>query len=440
MSERVLIVGSGAREHAIAAALLRSPERPELLCFGSGNNPGISTHTLAYASGDVTDAVAIEIFARANGATLAIVGPEAPLAAGVADALWSTGVPTVGPRRMLARIESSKSFTRDLLVKHGIPGNPAFQRFTSMEGVREWLARFPEQHVIKDDGLAGGKGVKVYGDHLHSMDESVAYCEELIAAGRAFVLEEKLEGEEFSLMSFTDGTTTRHMPAVQDHKRAFVGDTGPNTGGMGTYSDADGKLPFLRESDIAEAQAINEAVVRALGEECGAPYQGILYGGFMATANGVRLIEYNARFGDPESLNLLTLLESDFLAICRGIAQGKLSDVDVKFQPLATVCKYLVPEGYPEKARKGDEVDVPSQLPEGVAAYLGSVDTNNGRLIAMGSRTLAFVGTGATLAEAEQRCQQAAASVRGPFFFREDIGTADAIGRRVRHMEALRGR
>ena len=440
MSERVLIVGSGAREHAIAAALLSSKEQPELLCFGSGNNPGISAHTLAYSSGDLTDATAIEAFARANGATLAVVGPEAPLAAGVADALWSAGIPTVGPKRDLARIESSKSFTRDLLVKYGIPGNPAFQRFTSMEGVREWLERFPQQHVIKDDGLAGGKGVKVYGDHLHSMDESVRCCEELTTAGRAFVLEEKLEGEEFSLMSFTDGKTVRHMPAVQDHKRAFVGDTGPNTGGMGTYSDADGKLPFLRESDIAEAHAINEQVVKALGEECGAPYQGVLYGGFMATANGVRLIEYNARFGDPEVLNLLTLLESDFLAICRAIAQGKLADAEVSFKPLATVCKYLVPEGYPETPRKGDEVSVPAQLPQGVATYLSSVDMKDGRLVAMGSRTLAFVGTGATLAEAEERCQQAAASVEGPFFFREDIGTAAALARRMKHMEALRAR
>ena len=250
MRERILIVGSGAREHAIAAALARSLQKPELICFGSARNPGIDALCVKYAVGKITDANAVCAFAKEQGATLAVIGPEAPLAAGVVDALWAAGVKTVGPTQSLARIESSKGFARELLTKHGIDGNPFYKRFDSMEGVEEVLRAWDRRHVIKDDGLAGGKGVKVCGDHLHSMEHSMQCCAELAALGHPFVIEEKLEGEEFSLMSFGDGDCLRHMPAVQDHKRADNGDKGPNTGGMGTYTDANHSLPFLRENEV----------------------------------------------------------------------------------------------------------------------------------------------------------------------------------------------
>ena len=448
MRPNVLIIGSGAREHAIATALARSPQSPDLLCFSNARNPGIEQLTRGYAIGSVTDAPAIAAFGKDQRATLAIIGPEAPLAAGIADALWAANIPTVGPTRSLARIESSKSFTRDLLARHKIPGNPQFQRFTPtlhenpeaiLAEAQITLEHLGDHHVIKDDGLAGGKGVKVFGDHLHSLDDSLAFCRDLLSANHPFVIEEKLEGEEFSLLSFTDGTTLRHMPPVQDHKRAFEGDRGPNTGGMGSYSAADGLLPFLTRNDILAAQSINERTVAALRAETGEPYRGILYGGFMATRDGVRLIEFNARFGDPECLNLLTLLDTDFLSICTAITDGTLRSLHIHFRPEASVCKYVVPEGYPDAPRKGDPVDLPAYPLPGVEIFLSAVDVRAGQLIATGSRTLAVVATAETLAEAEAECERAAGTIPGPFFHRRDIGTAAALAARVHHMRQLRG-
>lgn len=442
MTERVLIVGSGAREHALAAALARSPQLPELVCFSPARNPGIEALCVAYGMGSITDGRAVTTFATTQRATLAVIGPEAPLAAGAADALWAAGIPVVGPTQSLARLESSKGFTRTLLAKYNLPGNPGFQRFDASEQdlgrARSLLEQWAGQHVIKDDGLAGGKGVKVCGDHLHSLEESFAFCAELVAAGQSFVIEEKLEGEEFSLLSFSDGDTLRHMPAVQDHKRAFEDDRGPNTGGMGSYTGADGGLPFLLQEDLLAAQQLNEQVIAALALECGERYRGVLYGGFIATADGVRLIEYNARFGDPECLNLLTLLRSDLLAICQAIVHGTLAHMPADFVPHASVCKYLVPKGYPDAPRRGDRVLVPKHLPPGVQIFLGAVDLRDGELVATGSRTLAVVATGQTLAAAESLCERVAAGIPGPFFHRQDIGTEPALARRVEHMRQVR--
>jgi phosphoribosylamine--glycine ligase len=438
MSETILIVGSGAREHAIALALARSMKKPKPVCFSGARNPGIVEICFEYGLGSITEPSEVAAFARSAGATLAVLGPEAPLAAGVADALWADGIAVVGPTKSLARIESSKGFARALLTKYGIEGNPFYQRFESMEGVQAVLERWAGRHVIKDDGLAGGKGVKVWGDHLHSVEESIAFCEELVRSGHPFVVEEKIEGEEFSLMSFCDGKTLRHMPAVQDHKRAYEGDKGPNTGGMGTYTDADHRLPFLTESDILAAQRINEKVAVALAEECGEPYRGILYGGFMATNGGVKLIEYNARFGDPESLNLLTLLETDFVDVCRAIVDQKLDALPVTFAREASVCKYLVPEGYPDTPRKGDTVVLPDVLPHGVTLFLSAVDVKDGLLVATGSRTVAVVGRAKTIGQAEELCECVVREIPGPFFHRADVGTEALIMRRVEHMKAVR--
>tara|TARA_Y100000588_G_scaffold103630_2_gene112949 strand:+ start:120 stop:1427 length:1308 start_codon:yes stop_codon:yes gene_type:complete len=434
---KILLIGSGAREHAIVKALDRSSHEKEIYCLASNRNPGISDLCDKFIVGDINDYYFVLDYAKEVGASLAIVGPENPLAQGVSDCLWDAGVKTVGPKKYLAQLETSKAFTRDLLKAYNIPGSPKYQTFDSMNGVMEFLNELGENYVVKYDGLAGGKGVKVAGDHLHSHDEALAYCKNMVDDGSDFVIEEKFVGQEFSLMSFCDGDNLKHMPAVQDHKRAYEGDKGPNTGGMGTYSDVNHGLPFLTDGDIAKAHAINTATAKALKDKFGEEYKGILYGGFMITSNGVKLIEYNARFGDPEAMNVLSLLESDFIDICIGIVNGTLDQVDVRFSNKATVCKYAVPEGYPDSPVKGEPIDVSGiSNPDGL--FYASVDIQNGQLVEAGSRTVAVVGMADTISDAEKLAENEVSSIKGPLFHRTDIGTDIIIQKRIDHINSLR--
>lgn len=433
----ILLIGSGAREHAIARALARSPQKPTTVCFASNNNPGIQELSAYFTMGDIKNPQAVVSFAQQYGADLAIIGPEAPLEVGVADALLDTGISTVGPKKALAQIETSKGFTRDLLKKYNIPSCPRYRVFSSLDGVSEILSELGEKYVVKFDGLMGGKGVKVAGDHLLSHEDAISYCQEMIKRGGKFVIEEKLIGQEFSLMSFSDGDHLAHMPPVQDHKRAYVGDTGPNTGGMGSYSDSNHLLPFLTEEDIVQAQEFNQATIDALKKEFWEGYKGILYGGFIATVDGVKLIEYNARLGDPEGMNVLPLLESDFVEVCLGIVNGNLNQKDISFRNQATVCKYAVPEGYPDSPVKGEPIDI-SEITETSQLYFASVDMQDGQLYEAGSRTVAYVGIAETLSEAEAKAEAEISKVRGPLFHRTDIGTEELIQKRVEHMYKLR--
>jgi phosphoribosylamine--glycine ligase len=372
-----------------------------------------------------------------------VCGPEEPLAAEAGIVNWlrdEFGIPCIGPTKELAKIESSKTFARQLLAKHKIPGNPKFRIFSNLRGIESYLKELGS-FVVKPDGLTGGKGVKVFGEHLSSIKEAVLYCQEVFAEGHpSVVIEEKLEGEEFSLQSFCDGTHVVDMPVVQDHKRAHAGDTGPNTGGMGSYSCENHSMPFLSPSDLRQASAINKLVAKALLEETGEPYKGILYGGFMVTRDGVRLIEYNARFGDPEALNVLSLLRTDFADVCEAIIQGTLDKLSIKFENLATVCKYIVPEGYPDNPVKNAPIDL-SRVPaesEKLRTFFAAVDKGDDGVYRLsGSRAVAFVGIGANVAEAERIAENAACAVRGPVYHREDIGTRELIAKRVAHMRAL---
>ena len=437
MVNKILVIGSGAREHAIVRALDRSHQEKNIFCLASNMNPGIAELCDELLIGNFNDPDFVVNYTNEIGATLAIIGPENPLENGVADALWSVKVKVVGPKKDLAKLETSKAFTRDLLKEYDIPGGPKYRTFDSMNGVAEFLNELGENYVVKYDGLAGGKGVKVSGEHLHSHDEALVYCQELTDKDGEFVIEEKFIGEEFSLMSFCDGDTLKHMPAVQDHKRAYEGDTGPNTGGMGTYSDANHSLPFLTEDDIAEAHQINIQTAKAVKDKFAEGYRGILYGGFMATANGVKLIEYNARFGDPEAMNVLSLLESDFIEICNGIADGSLNKVDVHFSNKATVCKYAVPEGYPNNPVKDEQIDI-SKIKNPDGLFYASVNIQNGKLVEAGSRTVAVVGMANSISNAEKIAEKEVSAIAGPLFHRSDIGTDMVIQKRINHMKSIR--
>lgn len=434
----ILIVGSGARELAIIRALSRSPSPINLFCYGTTNNPGISVLTKQCVKSTSLNSKAIVKQAQDWRIDLAIIGPEGPLAEGLADQLTAQNIATVGPKQALARIEYSKSFTRNLLKKYQISGSPRYQLFTNLQGVKSFLQELGDDHyVIKADGLMGGKGVKVAGDHLHSLKEAYQFCQELHQQNIPFLIEEKLIGQEFSFLCFADGKSLIPMPLVQDHKRAFVHDKGPNTGGMGSYSDANHSLPFLTAKDIIAAAKINESVMEALQEECGDAYRGILYGSFMATAKGIYLIEYNARFGDPEALNILSILESDFVSLCHDLAHGKLSPKQVHFKALATVCKYAVPLGYPDQSIRDSIIDI-SKIKNKALLYYAHIDEVNGQLITRGSRALAVTSAAPTIAAAEAIVEEEISRIEGPVYHRQDIGKPELIKQRIEMMRSLR--
>ena len=438
-SMNILLVSSSARGHAIADALARSASSPDIVSVCPSRNPGIRKLASQQHVLDIMDFDAVLEVASSTKPDFAFIGPEDPIGLGLADALEEIGIPSVAPKKSLARIEASKGFTRDLMEKYGIDASPKYKVFT--EADPEALQSYIEddlggQYVVKYDALKGGKGVKVGGEHLESVADGVQYAVECVEECGSVVIEEKLVGVEFSLISFVSGTGIAHTPAVQDHKRAYADDTGPNTGGMGTWSDADLSLPFLKDSELHSAKDINAAVAAALLEECGESYKGILYGGFIVTASGVKVIEYNARFGDPEALNILPLLETDFVDICQAMISGDLSEDMVQFAQRATVCKYITPEGYPENKDQNGEVVVFPEVPEGAHLYFGDLaEDEDGTLRLGGSRTAGIVGVGDSISKAEQIAQTFCEGVQGPVRFRSDIGTESLISSRLSMMQ-----
>jgi phosphoribosylamine--glycine ligase len=440
MNTKVLVVGGGGREHAIVEALLR--DGAAVYAAMKNQNPGIARAAKEFRLVKETDVPKVVEFAMSTGVELAVIGPEAPLEAGLADELARKGIGSVGPTQAAARLETSKRFSRRLLKKHDVPGNVAFGTFQDYASAKLFVDDFPGELVVKPEGLTGGKGVKVEGEHLNGKAEVLEYVSEVLdrrIGGAGVVLEERLVGEEFTLQAFCDGKDVRGMPLVQDHKRAYEGDVGPNTGGMGSYTDADHLLPFVTPADREAAEGIMRRTVRAMRDE-GCPYRGVLYGQFMLTRDGPKVIEFNARFGDPEAMNVLTLMENGFLDICQQVADGRLTN-SVPFLDKATVCKYVVPAGYGTEPKAGLPiiVDEAALASSGARLYYAAVDERDGSVFTTSSRTLGVVGVADSIEEAEAVCEAGLLHVKGDVFVRHDIGRAELVRRRVEHMRQVRG-
>lgn len=431
MTLSILLIGSGAREVAIAKAIKNSNESCLLANYANHKNPQLQKLSKALTIADLDDSQAFKDYLNDKTFDYAVIGPENPLSVGFADLLEEKNIPTLGPLKALAKLESSKHYARTLLKSHLPKAIPDFHYFDKNQDVQSFLKTYSSPFVIKADGLMGGKGVFVEGEHFHTFAEALSICNQLQKKEVSIIIEEKLVGEEFSLLSFSDGKTLKHMPLVQDNKRAFNDDKGPNTGGMGSISYANHKLPFLSDDEIISAQKINEKAIRLVQEKTGLSYKGILYGGFMKTPNGIKLIEFNCRFGCPEAINLLPLLKTSFIDILNAIKKSELDKIEITFENKATVCKYVVPNGYPDNPIKDEKINANIDDDD---LFFASVDEN---LKLLGSRAIAVLGIDKDLEAAEQKAEVAANSISGPVFYRNDIGTKSLIDKRLARIKVL---
>ena len=402
---RVLLLGSGGRESAMAAALSRSRDVDSIVALPG--NPGIASVAETVA-GDPEDAAAVLEAARRAQPGLVVVGPEAPLTAGVGDALRSEGFDVFGPDSGPAQVEASKAHAKEVMAAAGVVV-PAWGLFSEAGEAVRFMDELGPPYVVKADGLAAGKGVVVTEDR----SEAIAAIDERLVrgsfgdAGDRIVIEEFLDGQEVSLIAFTDGQAVIPCEPAQDYKRVFDDDAGPNTGGMGSYSPVPACPPDVAASIAAD---VLEPVVRALGERAGSPFVGALYGGFVLTARGPRVLEFNARFGDPETQALLPRLDSDFAEVCTACARRELAGTSVRWTPRVSVAVVLASKGYPGSYSKGVEisgVEDAAKL-DGVDVFHAGSALRDGRLVTSGGRVLAVNALGDTFASARSLAYRAA--------------------------------
>lgn len=410
-------------------------------------NPGILSlsHTIFPSE---SDAQGITQFGQTAGADFGVVGPEKPLEAGLVDSLEEAGIPCASPTRDAARIETNKAFMRQLLTRYDIPGQVEHVETSLLSQALAFCEQHHWQVAVKPIGLTAGKGVRVWGDHLHSPDEVKQYIAQVLKTRMSgydeVLIEELLRGQEYTIHFFSDGATALASPAVQDHKRAFDGDQGPNTGGMGSYSDANGLLPFLSLREYEQSVSIGQKVIAALQEE-GAPFKGVLYGQFILTAQGPKIVEINARFGDPEAINTLMVLRSNFADLCQTMISGGIQEKKLSFDPQATVVQYVVPQGYGIAPRAGEEVMIDDAAIRDIGArvFYASCDLlgrekQGTRVRTTTSRTLGVAAAGDTIEAARLRAEAALSCISGNVFHRTDIATPASLQLKVEQMRKLR--
>ncbi len=398
---KALVIGTGGREHALVLALARDPGVTEV--HAAPGNPGMAEAATLHPV-DPMDGAAVAALARELDAGLVVVGPEAPLVAGVADAVTAAGIPCFGPSAEAARLEGSKAFAKEIMAAAGVP-TAAARVCTNAEEAARALDEFGPPYVVKDDGLAAGKGVVVTDDRQAALDHAVA-------CGSAIV-EEYLDGPEVSLFAITDGHTVYPLQPAQDFKRLFDGDEGPNTGGMGAYTP----VPWAPEGLVDEVvRTVIQPTVDELGRR-GTPFQGLVYAGLALTARGLRVVEFNARFGDPETQPILALLDSALSPLLLGAATGALADVPPpSWKPGAAVTVVMASRGYPETSSNGDVIVGTETLAADphVAALHAGTATVDGRLVTAGGRVLGVTAVGADVADARARAYEGVAMISFP--------------------------
>lgn len=409
---KVLLIGNGAREHAIAEKLVA--DESILYTVMNRKNPGIANIAKSYV---ISDLISFDKLEKYKDVDIAIVGPEGPLAHGVSDYLSDTfKIPVIGPRKICAQIETSKIFCRKLLSKYKVAGNPTFRICTTPEEIHQAL-EVDSLKVIKPDGLTGGKGVKIVGEHLTTTKEAKEYATKYLNQDKQVLLEEQLIGTEFTLQAFTDGKSLSFMPLVRDYKRAYDDDKGPNTGSMGSFSQSNHLLSNILPQNIDIAKKIMHQTIRAIHQETNCYFQGIIYGQFMQTENGVYLIEYNVRFGDPEAMNVLSLMESNLVDTAFDIVNQRLTQS--RFRESATVCIYLVPTGYPENPSKNKPLQI--QNLKRSSLFYASVYEENNVVYTTGSRALAILAEGKDVFTARDNAYSDINKITGDIRYRKDI-------------------
>ena len=413
----VLLIGSGGREHALAWKLAASPLLGKL--YAVPGNPGISAEAECVAL-DATDHAAVVAFCREKSIDLVVVGPEAPLVDGLADSLAAAGVKVFGPGAEAARLEGSKGFTKDFCARFSIPTGD-YQRFNNAPKAKAYLRQVGAPIVVKADGLAAGKGVTV----AMTLDEAMAAVDDCFEgafgeAGAEVVIEEFLEGEEASFFCLCDGTTALPFGTAQDHKRVGEGDTGPNTGGMGAYSPAPVMTPEMVERTMRE---IIEPTMQGMAE-MGCPFTGVLFAGLMITAEGPKLIEYNVRFGDPETQVLMMRLRDDLLVLLSAAADGQLSHMSVRWHDDVALTVVMASSGYPGAPVKGTAIrGIDAAEATGAQVFHAGTALKDGALVANGGRVLNVTALGRTVAEAQGAAYAAVDAIDWPEgFCRRDIG------------------
>ena len=399
----VLVLGSGGREHALAWAIAKSPRLDSL--FVAPGNGGTATIAKNVPL-DMNDADAVIGFARSENIDLVVIGPEAPLVAGVADAIRAAGIAVFGPGAQGARLEGSKSFSKEFMLAHGLP-TARYKKCTSQDEAMDYLHEVGAPIVVKADGLAAGKGV-VVADDMEEAEEAVRDCfaGDFGEAGSVVVIEEMLEGPECSMLAFLSEGKALAMPCAQDHKRAFDGDLGPNTGGMGVYSPVPCVTPELE----AAMQEIMQNAAAATAKEFDDAYTGVLYGGFMLTAEGPKLLEFNARFGDPETQVIMPRLESDALEAFYMVATGKLDALDLRWTDQVAVCVVLASDGYPGSYEKGKVIlgiEEAEELDGVTVFHAGTAFNQDDELVTNGGRVLNVVALADTFEDARELAYEA---------------------------------